>query len=341
MDLVTITDHDSIDGCLEFLSAHPDAPDFIIGEEVSCRLPGRRPRGAPRRLRHDRGAAPRAAAAAAERLRRHRVPARGRRVLRAQPPAVLLPRTGAARRAICGCSTRCRRIEVRNGTMLPAHNELVERDCRAVAGRRRSARRSRCSAAATRTRCGASARRGPRRPARRARRSSTACAQGRASPGGATAAPLRWPATRTASIGSYVASLAGFGPRDHAAWHRALCLAFSLVSLPFQFLPLAIVWRSKRARGTNRSRTASAAAADVARASASGQRIRLAPAHEPPSRRHHRHRHRQRARRDARGDLGRHAGRRRAACGRSRCSTPKAIAAGSPPKSRSPTSTRG
>jgi predicted metal-dependent phosphoesterase TrpH len=39
MDLVTITDHDSIDGCLAFLDAHPDAKDFIIGEEVSVYLP--------------------------------------------------------------------------------------------------------------------------------------------------------------------------------------------------------------------------------------------------------------------------------------------------------------
>ena len=39
MDLVCITDHDSIDGCLEFLDRHPDAPDFIIGEEISCLVP--------------------------------------------------------------------------------------------------------------------------------------------------------------------------------------------------------------------------------------------------------------------------------------------------------------
>jgi hypothetical protein len=39
MDLVTITDHDSIDGCLEFLDRHPDTPDFIIGEEISCWIP--------------------------------------------------------------------------------------------------------------------------------------------------------------------------------------------------------------------------------------------------------------------------------------------------------------
>ena len=73
MDLVALTDHDTIDGALELLSAHPGLPDdFIIGEEVSCRFPGTRPRGPPRRLRHDRGAASRAAAAARQRLRRHR-----------------------------------------------------------------------------------------------------------------------------------------------------------------------------------------------------------------------------------------------------------------------------
>jgi predicted metal-dependent phosphoesterase TrpH len=39
MDLVTITDHDSIDGCLAFLDKHPDATDFFIGEEVTVQLP--------------------------------------------------------------------------------------------------------------------------------------------------------------------------------------------------------------------------------------------------------------------------------------------------------------
>jgi predicted metal-dependent phosphoesterase TrpH len=39
MDLVCITDHDTLDGCLEFLDAHPDADDFIIGEEIECLVP--------------------------------------------------------------------------------------------------------------------------------------------------------------------------------------------------------------------------------------------------------------------------------------------------------------
>jgi hypothetical protein len=41
-------------------------------------------------------------------------------------------------------------------------------------------------------------------------------------------------------VGSYVAALAGFGPRDVRSWRRAGCLAFSAASLPMQFLPLAV-----------------------------------------------------------------------------------------------------
>lgn len=39
MDFVTITDHDTIAGCLDLLSRRGDLPDFIIGEEVSTQLP--------------------------------------------------------------------------------------------------------------------------------------------------------------------------------------------------------------------------------------------------------------------------------------------------------------
>lgn len=39
MDFVCLTDHDSIDGCREFLDAHPDAADFIMGEEIECAFP--------------------------------------------------------------------------------------------------------------------------------------------------------------------------------------------------------------------------------------------------------------------------------------------------------------
>ena len=46
-------------------------------------------------------------------------------------------------------------------------------------------------------------------------------------------------------IGSYIATLAGFGPRDVSGWRRAACCGFVAGSLPFQFLPIAITARSK------------------------------------------------------------------------------------------------
>src|ERR1700752_853148 len=45
MDVVTITDHDSIGGCLEYLDRHPDAPDFFISEGIEFWMPGGPPEG--------------------------------------------------------------------------------------------------------------------------------------------------------------------------------------------------------------------------------------------------------------------------------------------------------
>jgi predicted metal-dependent phosphoesterase TrpH len=39
MDLVTLTDHDSIDGCLDIFDRLGNVPDFLPGEEVSALLP--------------------------------------------------------------------------------------------------------------------------------------------------------------------------------------------------------------------------------------------------------------------------------------------------------------
>ena len=44
MDFVTITDHDSIDGCLALLDRRPDLPDFFISEEVETWFPETRQR---------------------------------------------------------------------------------------------------------------------------------------------------------------------------------------------------------------------------------------------------------------------------------------------------------
>jgi predicted metal-dependent phosphoesterase TrpH len=44
MDFVTLTDHDSIDGCLYLLNKHPDLTDFFISEEVETWFPETRQR---------------------------------------------------------------------------------------------------------------------------------------------------------------------------------------------------------------------------------------------------------------------------------------------------------
>ena len=102
-----------------------------------------------------------------------------------------------------------------------------------------------------RTRCGGSARRGPRRPAGIATSSCAACATGAGVQAGATAPLFTVAADAYGVIVRYAASLAGVGPQDHGACHRAACLAFTAASLPFQFLPLAMALAGKCARAAN------------------------------------------------------------------------------------------
>ena len=96
MDIVTITDHDSIDGCLELFDRFPGASDILMGEEVSCTFPDGdidvhlAVYGMTEALHRD-----------VQPLRRNvfeviALSAGGRRVLRAEPSAALLPRPGSA-----------------------------------------------------------------------------------------------------------------------------------------------------------------------------------------------------------------------------------------------------
>jgi predicted metal-dependent phosphoesterase TrpH len=125
MDVVTITDHDSLDGCLEFQARHPDAADFLPGEEVECRLPDagvrlhlgvfgltERMHAEVQSLRGDvREAAAFLRAGGAAVVLHHPLHFfRGEIPVRDYLDAVL-PLVDA--------------VEVRNGTMLPAHNEAA------------------------------------------------------------------------------------------------------------------------------------------------------------------------------------------------------------------------
>ena len=247
MDLVAITDHDSIDGALELLERLRTRDDVIVGEEVSCWLPDGDIEvhlgvyGMTEALHRDLQPLRRNV------VRRHCAPARGRRVLRAESSAAFLSRADAARRATCGCSTRCRR----------------SRSATARCCRRTTCSSSRSRAAVGRGRGGALAAVGgsdahtlrrvgttwTEAPGRNREEFLSSLARGLGRPGGRHGGARRSPAMPTASSRAYVASLLGFGP-SRSRWlaSRRAASAFAGVSLPFQFLPLAIALAGKRAR---------------------------------------------------------------------------------------------
>ena len=242
------------------------ADDFIIGEEVSCRLPGRRHRGAPRRLRHDRGAAPRAAAAAPQRLRGRPRCLREAGVFFALNHLLHFYRGQIPLDAYLRLLDEVPALEARNGTMLPAHNELVERICAALAGAggRRSAMIG-GSDAHTLRRIGRTWTEAPGRHARGVPRA--ACASGRRRTGRRARRRRRRRRRRLRRRSArYVGQPGRLRPaRPRLRGRRALCLAFSLVSLPAQFLPLALVVAQQAARGARRCGRAAAAVDGVAR----------------------------------------------------------------------------
>ena len=239
MDLVTLTDHDTIDGCLEIRERLDDPPDFFMSEEVETFLPGRA-LDAHRRLRNLRGAAPRDP----EGPRRFRGPRRVSRgaadPVRAEPS---LPRlsSGHGRRGVpdpARAAVRSLRDAQRHAVAaLPAADRGVDRHSCAVAGRRRATARR---AAAMRTRCcrpagpGPNARPGPRIVPRVARggprgrrgRGRAACSR---SP--ATSMRSSSATTRSSSAGRACASSAGSAGR--ACSSAPATFPSHLIAFPF------------------------------------------------------------------------------------------------------------
>jgi predicted metal-dependent phosphoesterase TrpH len=244
MDLVALTDHDSIEGCLEFLSAHPDAPDFIMGEEVSCRFPD-----ADLEIHLGVYGMTEALHRALQPLRRNVFDVmaclREADVFFALNHLLFFYRGQVPLESYLALLDEVPAVEARNGTMLAAHNDLVTEIAERwpAADGRKPLSMLGGSDAHTLRRVGWT---WTEAPGSSRETFIQSLREGRARPGGNHGRAASVARDAYAVIGSYVASLAGFGPRDHAAGHRAFCLAFSLVSVPAQFLPLAIVWRSKR-----------------------------------------------------------------------------------------------
>lgn len=238
MDYVCITDHDSIGGGLALLDRGFD--DVILGEEVSCRLPGGgievhfgvygTSEALHRELQPLRGDAFEVAACLAAHdvffslnhllhFYRRQVPLDEYLKLLAVVPA----------------------LEVRNGAMVAAHNELVERVAATPGARPLAVTAG--SDAHTLRRVGTTWTEAPGDTPAAFLESLRA---GRGRPGGSHGTAMGVALDAYCVIGRFMASLAGIGPQDHAPLHRAFCAAFSVVSLPFQFLPVVMLARAKR-----------------------------------------------------------------------------------------------
>lgn len=258
MDVVTITDHDSIDGWRELMDLRPDTTDILPGEEVSCCLPDGN-------IQVHLGVY-----GITERLHAELQPLRSdvfdviaclresgtffalnhiMHFYRGQVPLAHYLRLLAVVPA----------LETRNGAMLDVHNRLSERLCRdgrdgapplaAVAG----------SDAHTLRRVGRTWTEAPGLTAADFLASLTA---GLGRPGGDHGGEFAVIGDTYGVVGRYMASVYGYGPHDHTGWHRAVCALLIAGLVPAQFMPVVVA-----VVGKSRERRAVAAALEMLAAS--------------------------------------------------------------------------
>lgn len=254
MDVVTITDHDSIDGCLEFLNRQPDADDFFISEEIECLFPGGRDKSArPDQLLRVHVAAYNID----ERIHREIQPLRSNvyeavAYLREQNvffalnhPFFFFNRQVPLDAYLRDVITLFPGFEARNGTMLAEHNVLVEDILREQHHSVRPALVG-GSDAHTLAAVGTTYTEAPGRSRDEFLQSLRA---GRSRVGGRHGGTLRVAREIYGVVFRYWASLVGAG-RQELSWpRRALGLGFSAVSLPGEFIPLLVAVMHKRAEG--------------------------------------------------------------------------------------------
>ena len=244
MDVVTITDHDSVDGCLEFLERHPDADDFFISEEIECRFPDVDLKvhigayGISERIHRD-----------IQPLRRNVFEAvaylRSEGIFYALNHPFFFFKGQLPLDDYLGFALRLfPAFEVRNGTMLAAHNELAEAIVRqwsasspspltAIGG----------SDSHTLRGIGTTYTEAPGTTRDEFLQSLRA---GRARAGGRHGSTWREAREIYGVVGRYWAALLGAG-RQELSWpRRTLGLAFSALSMPFEFSPLVVAALHKR-----------------------------------------------------------------------------------------------
>jgi predicted metal-dependent phosphoesterase TrpH len=242
MDVVTITDHDGIDGCLEFLDRHPDAADFFISEEIECWFPG-----LP--LKAHVGAY-----GIDERIHREIQPLRGNvyevaAYLRQQGVLFALNHLFFFFNRQMPLEDYLRAVlplfpafEARNGAMLASHNILIEDILRERGGPDRPVLLG-GSDAHTLGSIGTTYTEAPGRNRDEFLQSLRA---GKTRVGGRHGSALRVAREIYGVVFRYWASLVGIGRQDLQWPRRALGLGFSAVSLPGEFIPLLVAAVHKR-----------------------------------------------------------------------------------------------
>jgi predicted metal-dependent phosphoesterase TrpH len=238
MDLVAFTDHDSIDGALELLSDRPELDDVIVGEEISCRLPDGGIEvhlgvyGVTESLHRELQPLRPNVFEVIARLREADVFFALNHLLHFYRGQIPLDRYLRLLDAVPA-------LEVRNGTMLAAHNLLAEQIAKQSGGRLAM---TAGSDAHTLRRVGLT---WTTAPGRTRGEFLQNLQLGIGVPGGAHGTTATIAGDAYGVVGRYVAALVGFGPRDLGAAKRAACLGFSVASLPFQFVPYVLAARSK------------------------------------------------------------------------------------------------
>ena len=244
MDLVTITDHDSIDGCLEFLDRHPDADDFFVSEEIECRFPGVD-------LKVHIGAY-----GINERIHRDIQPLRPNvfeavAYLRSEGifyalnhPFFFFKGQLPLDDYLGFALEQCPALEVRNGTMLATHNALAEAIVRrSSASRHGSLTAIGGSDAHTLRGIGTTYTEAPGTTRDEYLQSLRA---GRTRVGGRHGSAWREAREIYGVVGRYWATLLGAGRQDLSWPRRTLGLAFSALSMPCEFSPLVVAALQKR-----------------------------------------------------------------------------------------------
>jgi predicted metal-dependent phosphoesterase TrpH len=246
MDVVTITDHDAIDGWRELMDARPDADDILAGEEVSCRLPDGDIQvhlgvyGITERLHAEIQPLRRNVFDVIALLRESGTVFALNHVLHFYRDQVPLERYLQLLSAVPA-------LETRNGAMLEAHNSLAERLCREW---RRDAAPIACVAGSDAHTLRRVGRTWTEAPGTTASTFLASLAAGLGRPGGDHGGPMTVAGDTYGVVARYSASVYGYGPRDHSGWHRAACALFIAASMPAQFLPVvvALVGKSRERR---------------------------------------------------------------------------------------------